>query len=85
MKDPIRVGASCMIGGAVTGGLCMITALESPAVHGGAFVIAMTSNPLLFVGYWLLGGIITGVLYSILRKPLPEGYEESEDDIVSII
>ena len=63
----------------------MISALESPAVHGGAFVIAMTSNPLMFIGYWLLGGCITGVLYAILRKPLPEGYVESEDDVVSII
>ena len=85
MKDPIRVAISCMTGGAITGGLCMISALESPAVHGGAFVVAMTSNPLLFVGYWLLGGCITGVLYAILRKPLPEGYVESEEDTVSII
>jgi len=85
MKDPVRVVISTMTGGAITGGLCMISALESPAVHGGAFVIAMTSNPLMFVGYWLLGGCITGVLYAILRRPLPEGYVESEDDSVSII
>lgn len=85
MKDPVRVAISCCTGGAITGGLCMMLGLESPAVHGGAFVIAMTSNPLLFIGLWLLGGCITGVLYALLRKPLPEGYEESEEDIVSII
>lgn len=63
----------------------MMLGLESPAVHGGAFVIAMTSNPLLFIGLWLLGGCITGVLYALLRRPLPEGYVETEEDIVSII
>lgn len=80
VKDPIRVCASCMTGGAITGGLCMIFALESPAVHGGAFVIAMTSNPLLFIGLWLLGACITGIMYSILRRPLPEGYVDDDSD-----
>lgn len=80
MKDPVRVLIACCTGGAITGGLCMMFALESPAVHGGAFVIAMTSNPLLFVGLWLLGGCITGVLYAILRRPLPEGYVDEEVD-----
>lgn len=79
IKDPIRVLIACCTGGAITGGLCMTLALESPAVHGGAFVIGMTSNPLLFIGLWLLGAVITGVLYAILRKPLPEGYVEEED------
>ncbi|WP_312443713.1 PTS fructose transporter subunit IIC [Lacrimispora sp.] len=78
VKDPVRVIASCMIGGAVTGGLCMVTMLESPAVHGGAFVIAMTSNPLLFIGLWLLGSCITGVLYAVLKKPLPVKEKETD-------
>lgn len=79
LKDPVRVCISCMTGGAITGGLCMVSALKSPAVHGGAFVIAMTSNPLMFIGYWALGACITGVLYAILRRPLPEGYVDEED------
>lgn len=78
VKDPVRVIASCMVGGGITGGLCMLLGLESPAVHGGAFVIPMTSNPLLFIGLWLLGGCITGVLYAILRRPLPEGYVDED-------
>ena len=85
IKDPVRVLISCCTGGAITGGLCMMFALESPAVHGGAFVIAMTSNPLLFIGLWLLGGCITGVLYALLRKPLPEGYVEEEDTMADAL
>jgi len=85
MKDPVRVCISCMTGGAITGGLCMVSALESPAVHGGAFVVAMTSNPLLFIGFWAIGASITGVLYAILRRPLPEGYVDDEDEISPLI
>ncbi|GLC29573.1 PTS fructose transporter subunit IIC [Clostridium omnivorum] len=85
LKDPVRVCISCMTGGAITGGLAMMSALASPAVHGGIFVIAMTSNPLLFIGYWLLGACITGTLYAILRRPLPEGYVDDEDEISPLI
>ncbi|PWC16658.1 PTS fructose transporter subunit IIC [Brenneria roseae subsp. roseae] len=73
INDPLRVTLCCMIGGAITGGLCMTFGIESPAVHGGAFVIPMLSNPLLFIGLWALGGIITGVLYAIVRRPLTVG------------
>lgn len=79
VNDPIRVTASCMTGGAITGGLCLLYGLESPAVHGGAFVIPMTSNPLLFIGLWALGGCITGVLYAFLRKPLLKDDVKSTD------
>lgn len=53
LKDPVRLTASICVGGAITGGLCMMFGLESPAVHGGVFSVAMTSNPLLFIGLWL--------------------------------
>lgn len=59
------------IGGGITGGLCMVTSLASPAVHGGIFVIPMTSHPLLFIGLWFLGSCITGVIYALWKKPLP--------------
>ena len=71
IKAPIRVVVSCMIGGGITGGLCMVTSLASPAVHGGIFVIPMTSHPLLFIGLWFLGSCITGVIYALWKKPLP--------------
>lgn len=85
LKDPVRVTVCSMIGGAITGGLCMVTGLESPAVHGGAFVIPMTSSPLMFIGLWFLGSAITGTLYAIVRRPLPDDYDESMDVSMSII
>lgn len=80
LKDPIRLTFSICVGGAITGGLCMLYGLESPAVHGGIFSVAMTSNPLVFIGLWLLGGCITGLIYSILKRPLAAGEEEEEMD-----
>jgi PTS system fructose-specific IIC component len=82
VKDPIRVMVSTMTGGAITGGLCMTLGLGSPAVHGGLFVVPMTTNPLLFIGLWILGGCITGTLYAIIKRPLPEGYVD-DDDVLS--
>ncbi|QWT17940.1 PTS fructose transporter subunit IIC [Collinsella sp. zg1085] len=70
IKDTWRCIIPCMIGGAVSGGTVMLLGVESAAVHGGVFVVAMMSNPLVFVGCWLLGACVTGVLYAILRQPL---------------
>lgn len=83
VNDPIRVIVSCMIGGSITGGLCMVSALSSPAVHGGVFVIPMTSKPLLFVGLWLLGSCITGVTYALWKKPLADSENATQGKMLS--
>lgn len=72
VQDTWRCLVPCMIGGAVSGGLCGYFALESAAVHGGIFVIPMMSNPLQFVLFWFAGAIVTGTLYFLLRKPVTE-------------
>lgn len=70
VQDTWRCLVPCMLGGALSGGLCGYFALESAAVHGGIFVIPMMSNPLQFVAFWFAGAVVTGVLYFILRKPV---------------
>lgn len=70
VQDTWRCLVPCMIGGAVSGGLCGYVGLESVAVHGGVFVIPMMSNPLQFVAFWFIGACVTGVLYFLLRKPV---------------
>lgn len=79
VNDPLRVVPCICIGGAITGGLCMVSAIESPAIHGGMFVIPMMSKPLLFIAYWFLGALIGGVLYAIIKKPLPADFEDDEE------
>ena len=70
VQDTWRCIIPCMIGGAISGGLCGYFALESAAVHGGVFVIPMMSNPLQFVLFWFAGAAVNGILYFLLRKPV---------------
>lgn len=72
VQDTWRCIIPCMIGGAISGGLCGFFALESAAVHGGVFVIPMMSNPLQFVLFWFAGAAVNGILYFLLRKPVSE-------------
>lgn len=37
--------------------------------HGGIFVIALTSNPLLYILFVLIGAVVSGILFGLLRKP----------------
>lgn len=82
VQDTWRCLVPCMIGGAISGGLCGYFALESPAVHGGAFVIPMMSNPLQFVLFWFAGALVTGVLYYLLRKPIDESSEMAGNGVL---
>ncbi|MGX6962480.1 PTS fructose transporter subunit IIC [Vagococcus xieshaowenii] len=70
MQDPIRVLCSTIPGAALTGGLGMLFKTESPAVHGGVFVIPMMTNPLGFISAWLIGSVVTGLIYATIKKPL---------------
>lgn len=70
LQDPIRVLCATIPGAALTGGLGMIFGTESPAVHGGVFVIPMMTNPLGFVAAWLIGSVFTGLVYATIKKPL---------------
>ena len=72
----------CMIGGAISGGLCGYFALESVAVHGGVFVIGMMSNPLQFVLFWFAGALVTGILYFLLRKPVDQDAEMGNNGVL---
>jgi len=40
------------------------------APHGGIFVIALTTNALLYLVFVLIGALVSGVVYGYLRKPL---------------
>lgn len=82
VQDTWRCLVPCMIGGAISGGLCGYFALESVAVHGGVFVIGMMSNPLQFVLFWFAGAIVTGILYFLLRKPVDQDVEMGNNGVL---
>lgn len=82
VQDTWRCLVPCLIGGAISGGLCGYFALESAAVHGGVFVIAMMSNPLQFILFWFAGALVTGTLYFLLRKPVDQEAEMAGNGVL---
>ena len=67
--DPARAIPSFIAGSALTGALVGLAGLKLMAPHGGIFVIALTSNPLLYILFVLIGAIVSGILFGLLRKP----------------
>lgn len=67
--DPARAIPSFIAGSALAGALVGLSGIQLMAPHGGIFVIALTSNPLLYLAYVAIGAIVSGVLYGALRQP----------------
>ena len=67
--DPARAIPSFIVGSALTGALVGLAGLKLMAPHGGIFVIALTSNPLLYILFVLIGSVVSGILFGLLRKP----------------
>jgi len=70
-KDPVRVIPSCMIGGALTGGLSMFIGAELLAPHGGLFVLLIPNaiTPvLMYLVAIAVGTAVTGFTYAFLKS-----------------
>ncbi|MGT2950825.1 PTS fructose transporter subunit IIC [Streptococcus cuniculi] len=66
--DPARAIPSFVAGSALTGALVGLSGIKLMAPHGGIFVIALTSSPLLYLVFVLIGAVVSGVLFGALRK-----------------
>ncbi|HFU4059255.1 TPA: fructose-specific PTS transporter subunit EIIC [Streptococcus suis] len=66
--DPARAIPSFIAGSALAGALVGLSGIQLMAPHGGIFVIALTSNPLLYILYVLIGAVVSGILYGALRQ-----------------
>ena len=67
---PARAIPSFIVGSALTGALVGMAGIKLMAPHGGIFVIALTSNALLYLLFILIGAMVSGILFGFLRKPL---------------
>ena len=67
--DPARAIPSFIAGSALTGALVGLAGLKLMAPHGGIFVIALTSNPLLYILFVLIGAVVSDIMFGLLRKP----------------
>lgn len=68
--DLARAIPSFIVGSALTGALVGMAGIKLMAPHGGIFVIALTSNALLYLLFILIGAVVSGILFGFLRKPL---------------
>lgn len=70
-KDPMRVIPTCMVGGALTGGLSMFFGAQLMAPHGGLFVLLIPGAITPVFGYLvaiIAGTLVTGISYAYLKK-----------------
>lgn len=70
-SDPLRVLPACILGSATAGGLSMLLGCASPAPHGGAWVIAVITNPVQYLIALAAGALVGCLVLSLLKKPLP--------------
>jgi PTS system fructose-specific IIC component len=68
--DPGRVIPSCVVGSAIAGGLSCLFHCTSPAPHGGAWVIAVIGNPVMYLAALIIGSVVGCLILSMLKKPL---------------
>jgi len=66
--DPLRVIPASMLGGAVTGALCMASGVGSKAPHGGLFVFFAIDNFVMFVVSILVGTVVTALAVIALKR-----------------
>ncbi|HMS76822.1 PTS fructose transporter subunit IIABC [Gordonia sp. (in: high G+C Gram-positive bacteria)] len=66
--DPLRVIPSTMLGGAVTGALCMAFGVELRAPHGGVFVFFAMNNWGLFLVALLAGTVVSGLAVTAAKQ-----------------
>ncbi len=68
--DPVRVIPSCIIGSAVAGALSAAFKCGSPAPHGGFWVIAIISNPVMYAVALIVGSAVGCLILSMWKKKL---------------
>ncbi len=68
--DPGRVLPSCIIGSAIAGAISAAAGCTSPAPHGGAWVIAIIGNPVMYFVALLVGSVVGCLILSFMKKKL---------------
>ncbi|MFD1671022.1 PTS fructose transporter subunit IIC [Agrilactobacillus yilanensis] len=77
--DPIRFIISSVLGSSAAGAIALGLGCESPAAHGGVFVVPMMTHPLYFLLALLVGSAVTGIVYAVLKRPETATDEENEE------
>lgn len=70
--DPGHIIPSCVIGSAIAGAISAACGCYSPAPHGGAWVIAVIGNPIMWFVALAAGSIAGALILSFWKKPVEE-------------
>ncbi len=82
--DPLRVIPASMVGGAVTGALCMVFGVLSYAPHGGIFVLFAITPVWGFVLALLAGTVVSALIVVALKRFVaPKELESAEAGLVA--
>ncbi len=70
--DPGHVIPSCIIGSAIAGGMSAAFGCASPAPHGGAWVTAVITNPIMWLVACVVGSVVGCLILSFWKKPIKQ-------------
>ena len=70
--DPGHVIPTCVIGSAIAGAMSAAFGCTSPAPHGGAWVIPVIGNPVMWLAAIIVGSVVGAVILSFWKKPVEE-------------
>ncbi len=70
--DPAHIIPTCVIGSAIAGGLSAMFGCYSPAPHGGAWVLPVIGNPVMWMVAIIAGSVVGALILSFWKKPVEE-------------
>lgn len=70
--DPGHIIPTCVIGSAIAGALSAAFGCYSPAPHGGAWVLPVIGNPVMWLVAIIAGSVVGAVILSFWKKPVEE-------------
>ena len=70
--DPGHIIPTCVIGSAIAGAMSAAFGCTSPAPHGGAWVLPVIGNPLMWLVAIIAGSVIGALILSFWKKPVEE-------------
>ena len=70
--DPGHVIPTCVIGSAIAGAMSAAFGCTSPAPHGGAWVLPVIGNPVMWLVAIIVGSVVGAVILSFWKKPVEE-------------
>jgi PTS system fructose-specific IIC component len=80
-RDLVRVVTACVCGAFVAGGISMVWGTSSELLNGGFIAFPFFSSPVQGLISLGTGVVITGVVLSLIKKPVTEKDEMMGDDL----